>query len=61
MIKIAGRVLGKHIAYRIVNSAKNEIPYQHLKDAKIRALGWQQKVSLREGLVRTYAWYEKTL
>lgn len=44
----------KHV---IRNTAINEIPYQHLDDAKIRALGWKSESTPEYALRETYAWY----
>ncbi|KKS90456.1 MAG: CDP-glucose 4,6-dehydratase [Microgenomates group bacterium GW2011_GWC1_43_11] len=60
LIKNTEKILKKHIHYTILNSAKSEIPYQHLNDNKIRALGWKNTHSLRRGLQQTYVWYKKT-
>lgn len=59
LIKTSAKVLNKRIPYTIENSAINEIPYQHLDDSAIRALGWKSKTSFATGLKRTYEWYRK--
>lgn len=59
LIKKAQEVFGTEITYKILNTAKNEIPYQHLDDKKIRKLGWQQEISLEDGLERSLFWYQK--
>jgi GDP-L-fucose synthase len=44
------------------NSTKpNGTPRKVLNVDKIKALGWKSKVSLREGIERTYQWYKENL
>lgn len=59
LIKESEKILKKTIPYRILNIAKNEIPYQHLDDKKIKKLGWKREYSFEKGLAKTYAWYQK--
>jgi CDP-glucose 4,6-dehydratase len=59
LIKAAERILGKKISYKIVNTSKNEIPYQHLDDTKIWNLGWNSGIPFSETLLTTYSWYKK--
>lgn len=59
LVRNAEKILKKKISYTILDIAKNEIPYQHLDDTKIKKLGWKQKYSFGEGIKRTYAWYKK--
>ena len=60
LIKKAQTILGVKIPYRVLNSQKNEIPYQHLNWEKIRTLGWKPEYSLSQGLKETYEWYRGT-
>jgi GDP-L-fucose synthase len=39
------------------SSRPDGAPFKSLDGRKVRALGWQPQVSLREGLERTYDWY----
>jgi len=39
----------------------NGTPRKVLNVDKIKSLGWEPKVSLREGIERTYEWYKKNL
>jgi CDP-glucose 4,6-dehydratase len=57
VVHIAERVIGKKIMYKIVNTSKNEIPYQHLKDNKIRKIGWKSVYSLHSTFVQIHNWY----
>jgi len=34
---------------------------RNFSKARIESLGWQAKVSLREGIARTYAWIEEEI
>lgn len=61
LIKKAEQVLQTKIPYKIMNTAKNEIPYQHLDDAKIRKLGWTPEYSLEKSLFSIIKWYQKAL
>lgn len=54
-------ILKKDLRYTIKNSSKNEIPYQHLIDKKIRKIGWRQSFTLEEGLRNTFLWYKKNI
>ena len=54
--------VGKYIAPKIMDNAKNEIIDQHLSSKKARAvLGWESKYDLDQGLIETVKWYRKHL
>ena len=57
LIKKTERILSKKITYKILNNAKNEIPYQHLDDTKVRSLGWQNKYTMKEVMPNILKWY----
>lgn len=61
LIKKAEQVLQTKIPYKIMNTTKNEIPYQHLDDTKIRKLGWNTEYSLEKSLHTIISWYKKVL
>lgn len=61
LIKLAEKVFGKKIKYVIKNNAKNEIPYQHLNDQKIKTLGWENQYNLRSTLQTVFNWYNKII
>lgn len=61
VIQKAEKSLGKKIKYKILNNAKNEIPYQHLDDGKIRKLGWKSVYSLENTLPKILNWYKEIL
>jgi CDP-glucose 4,6-dehydratase len=58
LIKKAEKVLKTKIDYKILNTAKNEIPYQHLDSKKIRRLGWKTKYSLTTTFPHILNWYK---
>lgn len=59
VIKIAEKTLGQKIKYVIKNTEKNEIPYQHLDNSKIKKLGWVADYSLKTTLSSILEWYKK--
>lgn len=59
VIKMAEKALGKQIHYSITDTAKNEIPYQHLDDSKVRRLGWKNVYNMKTMLPDIYKWYRK--
>ena len=61
LIRRAEKSLDKKINYKILNLAKNEIPYQHLDDSKIKKLGWVNNYSLVSVLPKIIEWYKNIL
>lgn len=62
VIKLTEKKLKKKINYKIINTAKNEIPYQSLDYSKIKKqLGWQPKYNLVQSIGRIYKWYKKII
>lgn len=61
LIKKAEKILSRKIKYNIQNIAKNEIPYQHLDDSKVRKLGWENKFDINTTLQAIIDWYKKVL
>lgn len=61
VIKASEKILKIDIPYKILNTAKNEIPYQHLSDKKIRKLGWKHQYSINTTLQGILAWYKDIL
>ena len=60
LIKVVEKTLNKKISYKILNTAKNEIPYQSLDYSKIRkTLKWQPKHSVKNTVENIYRWYKK--
>lgn len=58
LIKKAEEVLKIKVKFVIQNTAKNEIPYQHLDDKKIRKLGWKNNHSVKGVLIDVLEWYK---
>lgn len=61
LVKKAEKIIKVKIPYKILNTARNEIPYQHLDNSKIRKLGWEPKYNLENSLNKVFMWYEKIL
>ena len=60
LLKKTESVLKKKIAYRITNTAQNEIPRQSLSYERIRkTIGWKPTYTLKTGLIETFSWYRK--
>jgi len=63
-IRELAEMIGSVTGYpgRIVFDASKPdgMPRKLLDIARVRALGWQPRISLREGIERTYAWYLTT-
>lgn len=54
--------LKKKILYKILDRAKNEIPYQSLDYSKIKKrLGWKHGHSLKSTIKNIYYWYKQIL
>ena len=59
LIKLVGKNLHKKINYKILNTAKNEIPYQSLDYSKInKALGWKPKENIKSTAEKIFRWYK---
>jgi len=61
LIARAEEILKTKIIYKILNNAKNEIPYQQLDDSKIKSLGWKNNYSMEDVLPRIVRWYKKII
>lgn len=61
LIKKVEYILECNIPYKILNTAENEIPYQHLDDKKIRKLGWRSAYSLEKTIKQIVLWYRGVL
>jgi len=59
VIKTIEKSLSKKINYKIINTAKNEIPYQSLDYSKIKkTLGWKPKENIKSTADRIFRWYK---
>ena len=61
LIKEAEKGLRTEIPYKIMNTAKNEIPNQSLNYNKIKKLGWKQEELLKDTMQRMFDWYFKNI
>lgn len=58
VIKVIEKALNKKVDFKIINTAKNEIPYQSLDYSKIRkTLGWKPKENIKSTAKRILSWY----
>jgi len=62
LIKLVEKTLGKKINYKILNTARNEIPYQSLDYRKIKkTLNWTPKFTIVKTSEGILSWYKKIL
>lgn len=62
VLETLGFALGERVDYKILNQAKNEIPYQSLNFSKIeKAFGWKPKYTINGTAEKMYVWYEDIL
>jgi len=60
LIKLVEKTLKKKIKYKILNTAKNEIPYQSLDYSKIKkSLGWKPRYSVSQTIKQIFQWDKK--
>jgi len=58
LIEEIKKTLKVKVPYKILNIAKNEIPYQSLSYEKIKRLGWKNEENIKTTAKRIYKWYE---
>lgn len=59
VIKLIEKTLNKKTKYKILNTAKNEIPYQSLDYSKIRkTLGWKPRENIKSTAKKIFGWYK---
>lgn len=61
LIKEIEVATGKKVPYKVLNIAKNEIPYQSLNYDKIKKLGWNNINTIAKVSENIYKWYLKIL
>lgn len=62
VLETLGFALGERVDYKILNQAKNEIPYQSLNFSKIeKAFGWKPKYTINGTAEKMQVWYEDIL
>lgn len=59
LIKLVEKISRIKVPYQILNTVQNEIPYQHLNDAKIRKVGWKPNYTIETTFPRILAWYRE--
>lgn len=58
LIELVGDCVGAKVKHRILNIAKNEIPYQSLDFSKVKKLGWTPKHRVKTVSEKIKSWYE---
>lgn len=59
VIKVIEKALNKKVDYKIIDTAKNEIPYQSLDYSKIRkTLDWKPKENIKSTAKKILEWYK---
>lgn len=62
LVRLIEKCLKRKVNYKILNTAKNEIPYQSLDFSKINdKVGWKPKYSLSSTIKKIHEWYENVL
>lgn len=61
LIKKIASVLQEKVSYEVTNTAKNEIPYQHLNDDKIKKIGWKNNYIIETTIKKVLEWYKSVL
>ncbi len=62
LISIIEKILKKKINYKILNTAKNEIPYQSLNFSKIKQMiGWTPEWTIEKSLPMILSYYQNIL
>ncbi|MDO9027427.1 MAG: GDP-mannose 4,6-dehydratase [Candidatus Roizmanbacteria bacterium] len=60
LIKLVEKTLIMKIKYNILNTAKNEIPYQSLDYSKIKkTIGWKPKENIKSTAKKIFSWYKR--
>lgn len=62
LLRLVEDTTGKKIKYTVLNTAKNEIPYQSLDYTKIKqTIGWEPLHGVKDTAKQILAWYESVL
>ena len=59
LIEEIEKALKIKVPYKVLNIAKNEIPYQSLSYEKIKKLGWKNEKNVKTTAKRIYEWYKE--
>jgi len=58
LIHAIEKSLDQKVNYKIVNTSKNEIPYQSLNYAKVKLLGWKPESTVANSIRQIYNYYQ---
>lgn len=62
MVEKISKIVGKKVAFKIVNTQKNEIPEQSLNYEKAeKVLNWKSAFTFEQGIKETAEWYKQYL
>jgi len=61
LIKEIEKSLKMKVLYKVLNIAKNEIPYQSLSYEKIKKIGWKNEKNVENTAKVIYEWYKKII
>lgn len=61
LIEEIEKALKIKVPYKVLNIAKNEIPYQSLSYEKIKKMGWKNNESVKTTAKRIYEWYKEII
>ena len=56
LVQIIARVVGVEVEILFDTSKPNGTPRKLLDSTRLQALGWKPRISLRDGILRTYQW-----
>lgn len=59
LIEEIEKALKIKVPYKVLNIAKNEIPYQSLSYEKIKKMGWKNEKNVKTTAERIYEWYKE--
>jgi len=60
VLRVIENALGEKLGYKILNTAKNEIPYQSLNSRKIeKQLGWKPRFTISGTIEKIHFWYQE--
>ena len=61
LIEEIEKALKTKVPYKVLNIAKNEIPYQSLSYEKIKKLGWKNEKGVKDTAKGIYEWYKNII
>jgi GDP-L-fucose synthase len=60
LAEVIKEIVGFHGEIRYDNSKPDGTPRKLLDVSKLNSLGWKSRISLKEGIERTYEWYVRS-